>query len=217
MLFSNSVYASLAQRYWNPEWSPEKNRRIYGTVASIEGIGSNLRIELGITAGLDGDEQLLDDPLAELKSKVDHRCLFAPGTAFENRPSTIENLTVYLARELFSSSPQVGVWSALTLWETDRLGCTAYPEESRVSLHIRTRNLWLELKGEVDPDSGLLIARETVEKAVQNAFVAFAAPAQNGVNKWAEELISHLRQSLEMLVRLRIDLGSQGSLVVSPG
>src|SRR5579872_3523677 len=102
---SNSIYASLAQRYWNPAWTPERNHQVYGREASAEGVGANLRIQLETAA----DEEGLQRHLDQLKRLVDHGSF----------PSTLEKLTVYLAEQL-----PAGVWTALTLWETAHLGCT---------------------------------------------------------------------------------------------
>src|SRR5262249_37638396 len=129
MRVSNSVYASLAQRYWNPSWTLEKNRQIYGREASDEGVGGNLRIELEV----EGDGDSLSTLLASLKSEIDHRTLFGPGSPFENRPSTLENLTEYLAGLLPN-----GGWSRLTVWETARLGSSRSPD-GETTLHVKVR------------------------------------------------------------------------------
>src|SRR5262245_41193831 len=92
---TQSVYASVAHRYWNQEWSAQKNRDEYGDLASEEGIGSNLRIELTGT-----NEGTVGRSLTVLKEMVDHQCLFAPDSPHFAKPSTLENIAGLLAEAI---------------------------------------------------------------------------------------------------------------------
>jgi hypothetical protein len=215
---SNSVYVSLAQRYWNENWSPEENRLVYGNEASSEGLGSNMRVVPELEVAEQATETPLNEALARVKDLLDHKCLFVPGGALAARPSTLENIALFLAENLFQEPAAANRWHALTVWETDHLACTVYPRRREdVVLHMRVRNLHLSLRGGVEAASGLLIERAKVATAVETAFAAFAGPFAGGREAWAPALFEELRKSLEVLVELRIDLGRHETLVVGTG
>src|SRR5665213_389533 len=208
VIFSNRVYASVAHRYWNPQWDEATNLRTYGQDTSREGIGSNFRLEISITASVGAAESIVEAPLALLKSKVDHQCLFNEESELHARASTLENITLWLGRLVFHQPPTAGVWKNLTIWESDRLGCVIEPGRDTVRLIFKENNLTLHMDGLVDPSSGIAMPRRLVREAVvQLNEINDSDPA-----KWSEKLLLHLRESIPGLRRLVIDLGRHESL-----
>jgi 6-pyruvoyltetrahydropterin/6-carboxytetrahydropterin synthase len=111
---------SAAHRYWRPEWSPEENRRAFGTLTTVH--GHNYTLEVTIRGPVDERTGMLMD-LAELKRVVgeaviqrfDHADLNDDGL-FSGVIPTTENL----ARTIWGLlSPKLGpdrLWR-VRLWE----------------------------------------------------------------------------------------------------
>ncbi len=205
------VYVSVAHRYWNEQWSDEKNVQIYGADASSEGIGSNMRIEITLVGASDSSEIAVTGALAHLKAKVDHQCLFLP--PFGVQPPTLENITQELARELALRPPEQGKWQSLTVWETERLACTHYFSPAATELKFKLFNLTLDCQNPVNSETGLSLGRADVIDKVREVFFN-QAPQNPDLNVWSRQLFETLRKSIECLGRLRIDLGSHEYLLV---
>ena len=58
---------SAAHRYWRPEWSPEENRRAFGSLTQVH--GHNYTLEVSIRGAVDERTGMLMD-LGELKRVV---------------------------------------------------------------------------------------------------------------------------------------------------
>lgn len=205
VLITKSVYASVAHRYWNSQWSEAENQKIYGRDASREGIGSNLQL---ILSAVEGHEAGLSATLAELKGKVDHQCLFAKDNAFEAFPSTLENIAMWLAGEAD------GEWHWLTLWETERLGCRVQRASDLVTMIFKRSNLTLEIAAPINNKTGIAVVRTAVDLALEAVLVKLNNDNDQDLSRWSEKLFSTLADCLNGLNRVRIDLGSHESLVV---
>jgi hypothetical protein len=204
VILARSVYASVAHRYWNEDWDPAKNRQTYGPDASPEGLGSNLRIELALRTD---DEGALTEPLEGLKRLVDHQCLFVQESPLYGRPSTLENIAVWLSENL------QGDWFALTIWESERLGCQIRRKGNPVLL-FKENNLTLSLEGRIAAATGLLADRVSVRKAVAQTFVQLNEINEPDFAKWGEKLFLNLKVALPYLRSVTIDLGRHEALVV---
>ena len=200
---SRSFGVSLAQRYWNDEWDEARNRAAYGTHASPEGVGANLRLELSA-----GDERDLQPGVARLKRLVDHRALAEDFAEFARTPSTLENLTLFL-----STRHGVATWRRLTIHEDDRLSCVA-THDGRLTLRERVYNLTLEVAGAVEPASGLLINRDELGRAVGAVAPRFAEAAPDSRAEWTRRLYLALRAEVPRLRALEVALNPRESLRV---
>jgi hypothetical protein len=209
LIFTQSVYASVAHRYWNATWSPEKNREVYAQDASEEGLGSNLQLEARVLAPVTFAEARLNRPLAQLKDVIDHQSLFAAGAAFTDRASTLENITHYLSEALFQQPLEGATWESLTVHESDRLACTVSPEACE--LRVKCANLVLTCRGPLDPKSGLLIDRGEIPAVVQALLQENGAPVEAG--PWSLWLFRRLKSAVQSLHSLRIDT-SRGEYIV---
>lgn len=209
---SQSIYVSLAHRYWNPRWSAGRNREVYGRNASPDGVGSNLRLEATLRSqGPSAAAQALQ----HLKALCDHRCLHTDVDAFRETPSTLENITVFLGAELSKHTPPLSAWERLTVYESESLSCTIRPGHSRLLVHERAFNLTLTFEAEIDPESGLACARGVAERAVRAVAAEFSGPCEEGSEAWARRLFAALQIKVKTLVELRIDLGGHQTLRIS--
>jgi 6-pyruvoyl-tetrahydropterin synthase len=208
-----SLYVSVAHRYWNGQWSREKNEQIYGRDASSEGLGGNLRLEALAEAGDGETESQVRTALARVKDLLDHQCLFTHWPRFHQAPSTVENMADHFAAELFAAELSHGRWQAFTVWETDAVGSTRF-FDGACELHVKTLNLTLNLRGKIDSESGLIADRARVRETVRETFLGFGAAAGGDPRSWGHELFSILKQSLRQLHSLRVDLGRHEYLLI---
>jgi len=207
MTLSQSVHVSLAYRYWNSRWSHAENLRYYGSLASIEGLGGNWRVEVGLRGD---DESLLPPQLARLKAMVDHRCLFTDLEAFAERPATLENVAAYLAEQLFSAP---GDWSHLTIYESDSCACSVQSHKSGLQMQLKVMNLTLTISGAAD-ESGLMTSRDQVTQAVREIHREFGSVEGLTQKSWAESLLKSLQGRIKSLNLLRVDLGDRKYILV---
>lgn len=210
---SQSFYVSVAHRYWTPQWSEERNREIYGEFASPEGLGGNFRVKL--SAHLNGAEEIDWAPwIRDVKARIDHHCFFTDFALFQAQASTLERIARFLGDSVFSRPLASAAWFSLTVEESDRLGCTVYPQRDEVDLHVKTRNLHVCLRRPVDAVTGLAAARDEVERAVLALAPEFAEDQGESETQWSQRLFLALAEKIKNLQELRIDSGQQRSLCV---
>jgi 6-pyruvoyltetrahydropterin/6-carboxytetrahydropterin synthase len=82
ILLTRKADFSSAHFYWNPAWSEEENRRVFGKCANRQGHGHNYTLEVTVAGEIDAvsgfvvDLKLLKDILEqEVVSVYDHRHL----------------------------------------------------------------------------------------------------------------------------------------------
>jgi 6-pyruvoyltetrahydropterin/6-carboxytetrahydropterin synthase len=210
---SRRFYVSVAHRYWNVGWSEERNREVYGRMASQEGVGSNLALEIrvkNLTEDLD-----LAPYESGLKSVCDHRCFFTDFAEFHERASTLEAIALFLGAKLFAQKAPNGEWSAFRVDENRRLGCTVYPDREAVDLHVRAFNLTCTLRRRLDEISALASSRSEIEEAVRGIANEFAqARRGESETQWGERLFSVVSAKVKDLEELQVDYGHQQSLCV---
>lgn len=120
--FSRSYVFSAAHRLHAPSLSDAENLAIYGKCNNPNGHGHNYTVEVTVRGPVDAATGMVMD-LTEMDAKVrnlldtlDHRHLDREIAAFADRPSTAENIVVYLWEEL---APRFeGQLAHLKLWET---------------------------------------------------------------------------------------------------
>ena len=207
---AQSVYVSVAHRYWRADWTAEKNREVYASEASAEGLGANMRIELEVNGDTCSENQV-SVSLNLLKGRLDHQCLFLPESRFAAEPSTLENITLDLASALNHPG-----WRSLTVWESPSLACRVDPQGS-LTLIFKRRNLTLEIDGHVNPESGIAVPRARVEKAVEDLLVKLNSINDPDSQRWGRKLFAALQDSLPGLNSVRVDLGRHEGIVVHSG
>lgn len=206
---SQSVYVSVAHRYWNSQWPAEQNQEVYGRDASSEGVGSNLRL----TVHASGASELnFDEHLVHLKSLCDHRCFFTDVDEFLNTPSTLERITVHLSQALFPRALAGGQWTGLTVAENERIECKAWPGANDLQLREKHLNLLCTVQGPVDSQTGLVLPRGELWRSLQEIAPEFAEPSALPRAAWGERLFAALKGKVKTLRELEIDLGGHDGL-----
>lgn len=134
------VEFEASHRYWNPVFSEQKNRRIFGKCVSPYGHGHNyvLRVTLGgqldPRTGMVINIKELDRILKEISSEFDHKFINLDHPAFHHRVPTTENLASYMRdriEETLRAEHKPYHLSRLTLYEEPTLWADVLPGEGR--------------------------------------------------------------------------------------
>lgn len=112
ILLTRKADFAAAHFYWNPQWSEEENRRVFGKCANRQGHGHNYTLEVTVkgevdrTSGFVVDLKDLKDILErEVVSVYDHRHLNYEVPEFANLQPTTENIAVAIWRRLDGKIP----------------------------------------------------------------------------------------------------------------
>lgn len=123
-IFARSYGFAAAHRLHAPALSDEENRAIYGKCNNPNGHGHNYTVEVSVIGEPDAQTGMVIDMLAmdrtvrEVLDQLDLRHIDNEVPAFAERPSTAENIVVYLWEEL---APRfAGRLAHLKLWETKK-------------------------------------------------------------------------------------------------
>ena len=92
---------SAAHYYWNPAWSPEENKRVFGKCANRNGHGHNYTLEVTVAGETDPvtgfvvDLKALKDVIErEVLDAWDHRHLNLETEDFREQVPTTENIAI---------------------------------------------------------------------------------------------------------------------------
>jgi hypothetical protein len=195
--YSASTYVSLAYRYGEFTY----------------GVGGNWRISLSVK-DCDGEDPDLTAHLHFVKSALDHSSLWQDLPEFKSRPSTLENVSLYMANQVFSRSLKQGSWSKLTIFESEHLACEVQPGSKQVVLIFKQNNLHLFWRGDVDPQTGIAVDRKLITQEVIKTLSDYNEPQPEvPLQAWAQTLFNNLRSRIAGLTQLRIDLTRHTGIV----
>lgn len=98
---TRSVSFSAAHRYHNPNWSPEKNREVFGPCNNPFGHGHNYSLEVTVCGDVDPETGMVMN-LSEIASvleeeivdRLDHRHLSEELPEWKTKVPTTENLAI---------------------------------------------------------------------------------------------------------------------------
>jgi 6-pyruvoyltetrahydropterin/6-carboxytetrahydropterin synthase len=91
-----------SHRYWNPEFSEDENRRVFGKCVSPYGHGHNYALQVTIEGSMDTRTGMvmnikeLDRILKEISGEFDHKFINLDHPSFHNSIPTTENLASYM-------------------------------------------------------------------------------------------------------------------------
>jgi 6-pyruvoyltetrahydropterin/6-carboxytetrahydropterin synthase len=101
ILLTRRATFSASHYYWNPEWSEEKNRSVFGRCSNRNGHGHNYTLEVTVTGRVDPqtgfvvDLKWLKDVIEhEVLDVYDHRHLNKEVPEFADALPTTENIAV---------------------------------------------------------------------------------------------------------------------------
>lgn len=130
---SRKEHFNAAHRLHNPEWSPEKNKEIFGKCNNPNYHGHNYNLTVKVTGYPDPetgyviDTKHLSDLISNLvTNRFDHKNLNLDEPLFANLNPTAENIAIVIFNLL---RPHIAINLALkiTLYETER-NFVEYPE-----------------------------------------------------------------------------------------
>lgn len=120
---------SAAHNYWMESLTDEQNRDLFGKWASCRSHGHNYDVEVAVSGPVDESTGMVVNIVeidriikAEITGKLDGRHLSTDVAYFENRPTTLENVTLYCWEHIAPHLPAhlsldaVRVWEMPTLW-----------------------------------------------------------------------------------------------------
>jgi 6-pyruvoyltetrahydropterin/6-carboxytetrahydropterin synthase len=124
---TRSLHFNAAHRLFNPGWSDEENRRVFGACSNPNWHGHNYEIDVTLDGPVDPDTGYVMD-LGELKrivteavvDDVDHRNLNVEVPWLEGVNPTTENFVVAIWRRLEPRIPEGVRLARLVLRETPR-------------------------------------------------------------------------------------------------
>ena len=97
-LLTRKMEFSASHRYWNPKWSEDKNKEVFGKSASPWGHGHNYRLEITVEGEVDHETGMIIN-LYDLKSIMkevlegfDHKFLNEDTPYFKELIPTTENI-----------------------------------------------------------------------------------------------------------------------------
>lgn len=128
---------SAAHYYYNPNWSEEENRRVFGKCSNRNGHGHNYTLEVTVAGEIDAVTGFVID-LKELKEilasqvleAMDHRHLNREVAEFATRIPTTENIAVAIWQRLAAKIHPARL-HRVRLYEQPDLFVDYYGEESQ--------------------------------------------------------------------------------------
>lgn len=107
ILLTRRATFSASHYYWNPSWSEEKNREVFGKCANRNGHGHNYTLEVTVAGtpdpitGFVVDLKWLKDIIEDhVLSVYDHRHLNHEVPEFKTAIPTTENMAVFIWKRL---------------------------------------------------------------------------------------------------------------------
>jgi|SRR3990167_8909038 len=129
---TRKVRFCAGHRYWRPDWTPEKNREVFGACANENGHGHNYTLEVTVSGPVDPQTGMvinlgdLDRLIHQLViDRIDHRNLNLDVPELAGRIPTTEVLADFIWNTLSSRVPvgqleEVRVYEADDLWASRR-------------------------------------------------------------------------------------------------
>lgn len=120
------AHFNAAHRLYNPHWSDEKNKAVFGLCTNPNWHGHNYDLEVRVVGRVDPetgyliDLKLLKDCIkTHVTEKLDHRNLNVEVQEFANLIPTVENISMVIYNRL---RPHIdnSLDLYITLWETPR-------------------------------------------------------------------------------------------------
>jgi 6-pyruvoyltetrahydropterin/6-carboxytetrahydropterin synthase len=107
ILLTRKVEFSSSHYYWNPAWTEEENRRVFGKCANRNGHGHNYTLEVTVAGEIDAKtgfvvdlKELKDVMEREVVSVYDHRHLNLEAPEFATTQPTTENIAIAIWKRL---------------------------------------------------------------------------------------------------------------------
>ena len=126
ILLTRKADFAAAHFYWNPAWSEDENRRVFGKCSNRQGHGHNYTLEVTVRGDIDPasgfvvDLKKLKDIIErEVVSVYDHRHLNFEVPEFANAQPTTENIALAIWRRLDGKVPGAALYRIRVYESTD--------------------------------------------------------------------------------------------------
>lgn len=128
ILLTRRATFSASHYYWNPAWTEEQNRTVFGLCANRNGHGHNYTLEISVTGAVDPvtgfvvDLKWLKDVIErEVLDAYDHRHLNLELPEFASTIPTTENIAIAVWNRLETPVSAAGgaKLSRVRVYETD--------------------------------------------------------------------------------------------------
>jgi len=120
------AHFNAAHRLYNPDWSEEKNKQVFGLCSNKNFHGHNYDLEVKVVGEVDPvtgfliDLKVLKDIIKEeIEDRFDHKNFNLDTDYFKDKNPTSENIC-YLIWELLSKALDPKFEITIRLWETPR-------------------------------------------------------------------------------------------------
>ncbi len=106
-LLTKRMEFAASHRYWNPQWTAQKNRSVFGKSASDHGHGHNYLLEVTVEGEVDPETgmivniSILKTLMAEVLEGFDHKYLNEDNPHFKELIPTTENIAMVLWNLLY--------------------------------------------------------------------------------------------------------------------
>jgi len=129
---NRKAHFNAAHRLYNPNWTPEKNEKIFGLCNNANFHGHNYNIVVSVTGEVDPetgyviDMKILKQIIKEqVTQRLDHKNLNLDVPEFKNIIPTAENI-VFVCYQLIKAVLPENLDLKITLFETER-NSVVYP------------------------------------------------------------------------------------------
>lgn len=117
---------NAAHQLWNPDWSKEKNKAVFGLCANENYHGHNYTLEVKVIGEIDAetgyviDLKIIKDIIKnEIEERFDHRNLNLDTEEFKHLNPTAENIAVVIY-DLIRAKLDAKYDLHIKLWETEK-------------------------------------------------------------------------------------------------
>ena len=127
---SREEHFNAAHKLYNPSWSPEKNREVFGPCANENWHGHNFNLIVTVKGTPDPDTGFVVDLKklsrmirSEVTDKLDHKNLNLDVPFMQGKMASTENLVLEIWKILVSKLPEIApeaILHSVKLYETPR-------------------------------------------------------------------------------------------------
>ncbi|MFO0775564.1 MAG: 6-carboxytetrahydropterin synthase [Nitrospiraceae bacterium] len=196
---TKGIEFSAAHRYLRDEWTPEKNREVFGACYNEPGHGHNYFLDVTVAGDVESQTGMvvnlydLKIVLLQMLEEFDHKHLNYDTPYFKDRVPTLENVARVLWKAL-ERHRNIGQLSVLELAEDEDLSVTLRAENGldRASISRRfevptvvagsggsiggvrgpVTDLWVTVQGPIDDVTGMITDLRRLDRIVREHVVS---------------------------------------------
>ncbi|OQW47531.1 MAG: hypothetical protein A4S09_15100 [Proteobacteria bacterium SG_bin7] len=112
---ARKIYFSSGHRYYNPRFSEEENKKLFGKAYSVNGYGHNFILEVYLNGPVNADSGIvinlieIDNLLKKVTDPFDHHFINTDVPFFKDVIPTTENMAVYFYNKIRENLPSKNI------------------------------------------------------------------------------------------------------------